>query len=721
MYSRTDLHNHTMFSNVRLVDSTIKVEDLIDKAIELGLKGIAITDHELLTAAPKALTYFNDKYKETNPDFKLILGNEIYLTDVRPAKFHPHCILLAKDEKGRQQLQKLSSIAWINSYHAKGLERVDTLKSDLESIVSEDPGHLIMSTACLGGELPKLILALDKAEELKLDEYIETARNKIVDFILWSKKVFKDDFYFEVQAGDSEEQIVVNKRMLALENAFNVKIIATSDSHYLRPEDRDVHRAFLNSKNGEREVDAFYKDAFLHSEQEMFDGLEKSGYTKEKVIELFNNSMEIYNKIEGYNPFQTQKIPYVEVHKYPVTEAPDQLKTYEHLAPMFKSEDEIDRHWVNECWKGLNDKNLVSEEYLKALDEEARVKSVIGKKLGTNIFGYPILLQHYINSFWDSGSVVGVGRGSACAALNHYLLGLTQLNPLEYNFPFFRYLNDERVELPDVDVDLAPSKRPVIVKNIKNERQKYLSDNLNEQCREELGCVFVGTFATETTKGAVQRSMRGYRSEDFPEGIDVDVSQYISSLVNVERGFVWSLNEMVHGDESKGRKANKTFVKEVESYPGLLNIMMGIENLVVRRGIHASGVIMFENDPFEKCAFMKAPNGEIITQYDLHDCEKMGCTKLDFLVTQITEKIGETIRLLQEDGQIDPKLTLREAYDKYLHPESIGFEDQETWKTIQSVSSLDLFQFDSDIGRPGVKRLLPKTLQELSNVNALTN
>ena len=133
---------------------------------------------------------------------------------------------------------------------------------------------------------------------------------------------------------------------------------------------------------------------------------------------------------------------------------------------MLKSDDKVERYWVNECVSKLLEKDLYNKTYLDRLEEEADIKKTISEKLGTNMFSYPVTLQHYVDLFWECGSMVGAGRGSSCSGLNHYLLGITQLDPLEWDLPFWRYLNKERVELGDIALDLCPSKRPIIIKKI---------------------------------------------------------------------------------------------------------------------------------------------------------------------------------------------------------------------------------------------------------------
>ena len=280
-------------------------------------------------------------------------------------------------------------------------------------------------------------------------------------------------------------------------------------------------------------------------------------------------------------------------------------------------------------------------------------------------------------------------------------------------------LNKERVELGDIDLDLCPSKRPLILQKIKEERGANFSSEIDELSRKNLGCTLIATFGTEGTKSAVLTACRGYRSEDFPDGIDVDTGQYLSSLIPSERGFLWPLKDVVYGNKDKDRKPVAPFIIEINQYPGLLDIAMAIEGIVNKRSSHASGVILFDEDPYEFGCFMKTPKGEIITQWDLHMDEACGMTKYDFLVTEVQDKIAETIRLLQKYNKIDSKLTLREVYNKYLHPEVLPLDKKEIWKALQEGSVLNIFQFDSDVGSQAAKKIKPESILEMSDANGL--
>ena len=722
MIKRFEPHSHSEYSNIRLLDSIIKVPDLIDRAIEIGLSGLAITDHECLSSAPEANFYAQEIIKE-HPNFKVALGNEIYLTPNRDmGQKYYHFILIAKNKTGFRALRELSSRAWMNSYWDRGLERVPTTYDELEEIVNKYPNSLIATTACIGGEVSSQVLNLIKAEKHEDAAGVVEAHNDIVKFILWCKKLFGEDFYIECAPGQSSEQIAVNRRLKAVAAAFKCKMVLGSDAHYLKKEDRYVHKAYLNSKGGEREVDAFYEYAYLQDENDIKENIAPSELD---YNELVNNSYEIYNKIENYSIAHKQTIPKVKVKNYDKTvyywdEHVGNKDTFPTLYQMAQSDDIYERYWVNQCSSRMTELGLhQKKEYWERLEEEADIKKTISEKLETNMFRYPITLQHYVDLFWECGSTVGAGRGSSCSGLNHYLLGVTQLDPIKWNLPFWRYLNKERIELGDIDLDLCPSKRPLILQKIKEERGANFSDQIDELSRRNLGCTLIATFGTEGTKSAVLTACRGYRSEDFPDGIDVDTGQFLSSLIPSERGFLWPLKDVVYGNKDKDRKPITPFIAEINQYPGLLDIAMAIEGLINKRSSHASGVILFDEDPYEFGCFMKTPKGEIITQWDLHKCEACGMTKYDFLVTEVQDKIVETIRLLQKYNKIDNNLTLREVYNKYLHPEVLPLDDKNIWQALQENNVLNIFQFDSDVGSQAAKKIKPTNILEMADANGL--
>lgn len=674
------------------------------------------------------------KIRETNPDFTIALGNEIYLTDTRDKnQSYHHFILIAKDAIGHKCLRELSSKAWYNSYFDRGMERVPTLKSELQEIVSKYKGHVMATTACMGGELPKLLIGYNQSRRtfLPFDDVPELYLKKIDDFINFCIDVFgKDNFFIECAPSENSDQINVNILLKEVADKYNLRMVAGTDSHYLSKETRFAHKAYLNSKGGDREVDSFYEFARLMDEKEVRDLLHKSfpydevvgdarcwipNPEKDFVDTILENTEYMRKQIEWYSLEKPQQIPVVEVPKrkgflgWSINS-----ELYPTLDYINRFGNDQEQYWLDCCINSLINKKIMDEDkYFARLEIEADVIKYIGGRLSTCLFAYFNTFKHYIDLFWDCGSIVGPGRGSATGFLSNYLLGITQLDPLRWNLNWWRFLNKERAELPDIDIDLAPSKRPDIFKKIRDERG-------------ELGLVQVATFGTEGSKSAILTACRGYRYKDedgiemYPDGIDVDIAQYISSMVPQERGFLWSIKEVLYGDESKGRNAIPAFKRELDKYPGLLDIILAIEGVIKQRGCHASGVIMYEPDKiYDTAAIMRTPSGDLITCYDLHMAEAAGDTKYDFLVTEVSDKIITCFELLQKDEVIETNLSLRELYEKYLHPEHINTEDKRIWQALADGSVLDVFQFNSGVGLAIAKKLKPTDPLEMTAANAM--
>lgn len=458
-YPRFDNHSHSEFSNLRLIDSINRAEDMILTAYQLGMKGIALTDHETVSGHVKWLNTEKELKKagKIPKDFKCACGNEIYLVDDRNnIQRYWHFILIAKNTEGHRALRELSSIAWYNGFSSKGLMRVPTQKDELAKIVKKYPNTLIATSACLGGELPHLVAKLVDAEKKNLsEEEILSIKMEIVAFLRYCVELFGDDFYIEIAAADSKDQKVFNQRIKSIAASQGIKIVIGSDAHYLTANERELHKAYLNSKEGEREVDNFYYFAHMMDNEEAF-GYISDIYSEEEFIGFCDNSMEIYDKIEGYDIFRNPIIPEVQVKNYPKMN--NTLWNYElwgsnpTLIDLFNSDEIQERYWVNECVNALQNKNLYTPEYLERLEIEARVIKTIGEKLGDCLFKYFNTFQHFIDLFWECGSLVGPGRGSAVCFLSNYLLGITQLDPVVWNLPYWRFLNEERVELPKLNI-----------------------------------------------------------------------------------------------------------------------------------------------------------------------------------------------------------------------------------------------------------------------------
>lgn len=618
------IHNHTDASNARLIDCCIKTKDLIYKAVELGDKGVAITDHEILSNHVKALQVVADgKKKGTIPeDFKLILGNEIYLVDsledVRDnyqsgvTKFY-HFILLAKDEIGHRQLRELSSLAWDNSFHTGGMERVPTVKADLARVIGENRGHIIASTACIGGELGQNFIAMNKA---KTEAEKEFYRNRVRNYIAYCLDVFGEDFYLELQPSTNEEQCIVNVDIIELAKACGIKHIITTDSHYLTADDREIHRAYLNSKDEEREVADFYETTYMMPVDELcnyFPYLDE-----ENVIAGLDNTLEIGSKIENYDLYHPTIVPMADIPDFELQHLFEpRYEVYEYLKKYAYSDDVNDRYLLKLIEDGFLEKipySAMSKESFELNVERIAIELEemwkVTEKIHTSISSYYLTTLELIEIMWNEGdSLVGIARGSVTGMFTMYLIGITQMNPIPWGLPHWRHISAQKAELSDVDIDTQANRRQQIIDAVKVKKGE----------RKVLNCC---TFKTEGSKSAIQTAGRGL-------GYDIDITSYIANMVPVTRGFTWSLHDCIYGNEEEERKPVQGFKAECDKYEGLLDVALGIEGLINGRSIHASAVYLFNEDFLEHNARMKAPNGQYTTQFNMSDSDYMSALKMD--------------------------------------------------------------------------------------------
>lgn len=702
----TSLHNHTEYSNLRLLDCINKVEDIIQYAHDIGLKGMAITDHEALSAHIKALRFYKQKKKDDESwnDFKLILGNEIYLcrnglsaeTYEKGERF-PHFILLAKDAIGHGQLRELSTRAWKHSF-TMFLTRTPTYYQDVEEVVKKNPGHLVASSACVGGWL-----GVCKANGAEHD-----ARA----FIKWCKGIFGEDFYLELQPARYQEQIDYNKWLIWLGKETDTKCIITTDSHYLKKEDREVHSSFLNSKDGDRETAEFYQYTYMMTSEEIISLM--NDYIEEDVLnEMLANTNEINDKITIYDLAQPQIVPHLSDDRVKHPEwkvwfsAFKIREKFEYINKYYNSPSEDDRYMLYLGLMKLHEMNLPQEKkdlYLDRLEQELTECWLVSERLGQSISSYLLMVRNIIQIMWDKAeSLVGISRGSAGVMLINYLIGVTQMNPLEQGIylPHWRFLERNKIELPDIDVDSEGRRRPVVLQKIKEAAQ---ADGGDSTC--------VCTFGTLGTRSAILTAARGL-------GIDVDVAQYLATMIPQERGFLWPLKDCLEGNAEKDRKPIKQLIEEFRKYPGFLEMAKAIEGLVCQMGIHACGLVVFNVPVYTYNAMMKAPNGTEVTQFDLGDTEYMGGLKMDCLSVEALDKIHTTLDLLLADNLIEWQGTLKSTYDKYLHPDVLDRDAPEMWHKIWRNEIIDIFQMDSTVGKQSLSLVKPESIPQMAAVNSL--
>ena len=692
-----------MRSNLRLRDSINTVESLIDYAIELGHEVIAITEHDTIASAIKAEKYYN-KIKKNNPNFKVILGNEIYLVrnGLNSENFNRdfdryfHFILLAKDAEGHRQIREISTRAWMRSYIARRMRRVPTYYQDLIDIIGANPGHVIGSTACLGGCLPTQLLRNKTTGTPSMD--------RIECWILQMQQIFgKEDFYFELQPSNNKEQIYVNDKLIELAEKHDIKFIITNDAHYLKKEDRPIHKAFLNSQQGDREVDDFYATTYLMNDSEIREYMEdKIG--EENLLKAYETIHEIKNKCEDYSLIKSLKIPRLNWKLYNVTNEEKEFwnNKIPYLNKFLNSEYAEDRHLAYAIIDRVkNDETLKNEETLNEIGaclEDTWISSEVNNSRWSAYF---LNLQNIIDICWENNTLVGAGRGSGVGFILLYLLGITQINPLREKSPTrrWRFLNPERVSVLDVDIDIEGSKRADVLKAF---RKIYGEDRVAN----------VLTLKTEKSKSAILTAARGL-------GIDVDEAQYLASFIQADRGQLRTLYQTFYGDKENNIQASKQFQNEmIENYPELWKVAQGIEGLINGSGVHAGGVI-FVDEPFtNSSALMKAPNGEIITQFDLHDAEETGLIKYDILSIEALDKIHNCLDLICQYGYETEEDTLKETYEKIVGIYNLERDNKEMWKMCWNHEVMSLFQMEKQSGIQGIALMHPSSVDDLAILNS---
>lgn len=644
--------------------------------------------------------------KEKNPNFKLIRGNEIYLVrnglngnnfKAGQDKYY-HFILLAKDLIGHKQIREISTRAWMRSYMARGQRRVPTYYQDLIDIIGSNPGHVIGSSACLGS-------AIDTQLLIYRDTKNEDLMKKIYLWIKQMNNIFGEgNFFFELQPSNNKDQIYVNKKLIELSKEFNIPYIITTDAHYLKKEDRKIHKIYLKAQNGDREVDEFYATTYMMGADELesyFDYL-----TEEELQIAYKNILKIKNMCEDYSLKKPLKIPQLSWNepKLKIEEIPKEY--YDKISYL--------SNFINSSFNGdkilaraiieriMNDKTLQNEETYEAVNDNLEKTWISSEVNKTHWSAYYLNLQKIIDLVWDAGSLVGPGRGSGVGFILLYILGITQINPLRETTKTysFRFLNPSRVSVLDIDFDSEGTRRQDVLNNFK----KHYGENRVSG---------VATFGTEKSKSAIITAGRGL-------GIDNDITQYIASLIPSDRGKLRTLDQCMYGDKEEGFLPIKQFVYEMtENYPEIWEVARKIEGLVCRLGSHAGGVIFKDEDFTESISLMRTPKGEIITAFDLHDVEACGDIKYDVLSVEALDKIHNCIDLLCEYGYTEKKSTLKETYENIVGIYNLERNNPEMWKLIWEHKIENLFQMEQQSGIQGIALIKPKSVDELATLNSV--
>lgn len=624
----THLHVHTQYS---ILDGAARIEDLIGKAKDSGMNALAITDHGNMFGV---LKFYNVAKKQ---GIKPIIGCEIYVAEDRKLKRGKqdrsghHLILLAKNLTGYHNLSRLTSLGFLEGFYY-------TPRIDKELLRKYSEG-LIASSACLGGEVPNTVLHKGEAEgEKVLQEYID---------------IFGDDFYLELQDHGLPEQKKVNESLVNLAKKYNRKIIATNDVHFINKEDFEAHRILICLNTGK---DLDDNSSMEYSGNEYLKSPEEMEALFKDIPEALSNTREIVDKIEDYDIRSNIILP-----RFPLPEG-------------FDSEDDYLKHLTYEGAKKLYPE--ITEEIRERLDYELKVIRDMGFP------GYFLIVQDFIQTAKDMGVIVGPGRGSAAGSAVAYCTGITNIDPIRYNLLFERFLNPERISMPDIDIDFDDEGREKVLDYVV---EKYGKERVAQ----------IVTFGTMAARLAIRDVARVLK-------LPLPDADRIAKLVPERPGTtlkqaykeVPELHEIKKNGESLESKT--------------LQFAETLEGSARHTGTHACGVIIGPNDLIDHVPLSTAKDSKLmVTQYEGKLVESVGMLKMDFLGLKTLSIIKDAIENVKLSKGIEIVI------------DDIPLDDEKTFALYQRGDTVGTFQFESDGMRSYLRELKPSNIEDLIAMNAL--
>jgi DNA polymerase-3 subunit alpha len=589
------LHNHSDYS---LLDGATQLPQMVERAVELGMPALALTDHGVMYGAIELLKLC------TKAGIKPIIGNEMYvingsITDPQPKKERRyHLVVLAKNDTGYRNLVKLTSISHLQGMRGRGIfSRACIDKSTLEQY-SEG---LIIATACLGGEIPQAIL------RGRPDVARDVAR--------WYQGVFGEDFYLEIQDHGSPEDRIVNVEMVRIADELGIQLIATNDAHYLSSADVESHDALLCILTGKLVSDEkrlrYTGTEYIKSEEQM-GRLFADHLEPDVVTRAIANTALVAEKVEAYDILGRQQMP-----RFPIPEG--------HTAVSYLSE--VAEQGLRQRL-GLGQAEAIDPTYADRLQFELQVMEQMGFPT------YFLVVWDYIRFARDNGIPVGPGRGSAAGSLVAYALCITAIDPVQNGLLFERFLNPERKSMPDIDTDFCIERRGEVIDYVTN---RYGDDKVAQ----------IITFNRMTSKAVLKDVARVL---DIPYG-DAD---RLAKLIPVVRGKPAKLAQMI-GPDSPAPEFREKYEKDpiVRRW---VDMARRIEGTNKTFGVHAAGVVIAAEPLDQLVPLQRNNDGQVITQYFMEDVEAMGLLKMDFLGLKNLTMIEKTIDLVQQQSgeRIDP-------------------------------------------------------------------
>ncbi|MCG9892241.1 MAG: DNA polymerase III subunit alpha [Thermosynechococcaceae cyanobacterium MS004] len=582
------LHIHSDYS---MLDGASQLNDLVSRAVELGMPAIALTDHGVMYGAVGLLKACKGK------DVKPIIGNEMYVIngDITLQERRPryHQVVLAKNTQGYRNLVKLTTISSLQGMQGKGIFARPCINKDLLEQYHEG---LIVTSACLGGEVPQAIM------QGRLDVARRVAQ--------WYKDLFGADYYLEIQDHGSQEDRVVNVEIVRIARELDIQIIATNDSHFISCYDVEAHDALLCIQTGKLITEdkrlRYSGTEYLKSADEMAQ-LFRDHLGDEVIQEAIATTLEVAAKIEPYDIFRDPQSP-----AYPVPEG--------HTPETYMEE----MTWLGLLERfGVTSRTEIEPRYKERLEYELQMLEQMGYST------YFLVVWDYIKYARDNGIPVGPGRGSAAGSLVAYALGITGIDPVHHGLLFERFLNPERKSMPDIDTDFCIEKREQIIEYV---TEKYGTDRVAQ----------IITFNRLTSKAVLKDVARVL---DIPYG----EADRMAKLIPVSRGKPAKLKVMI----SEQTPAPE-FKEKYDTDPRVqrwLDMAIRIEGTNKTFGVHAAGVVIAAEPLDQVVPLQRNNDGSVITQYYMEDLESLGLLKMDFLGLKNLTMIQKAADLIHQNRQ----------------------------------------------------------------------
>ena len=622
------LHVHTEYS---LLDGASAINRLLKKAQQLGMPALAITDHGVMYGV---IDFYQAAKKQ---GIKPIIGCEVYVaprsrfekTPKIDDQYH-HLVLLAENMEGYRNLLKLVSLGWTEGFYYR--PRVD------KEILAQYSQGLIALSGCLAGEIAQKLL----------DKQYEQAKLVALEY----QCIFgKENFFLELQDQRLAEQQHLNKLLVSLGKELAIPLVATNDLHYVDKEDAQVHDTLLciqtgSTVNEENRLRFQTEEFYLKSREEM-----------ERIFshlpEALDNTVKIAERCQVKLDFNQTHLPYYQV--------PEGYSLETYLEEL--------------CLQGLGERYpLLTTEIKEKLSYELDII----KKMG--YAAYFLIVWDFINYAKQKGIYVGPGRGSAAGSLVAYALGITDIDPLQYNLLFERFLNPERVSMPDIDIDFCYQRRDEVIQYVVD---KYGQDQVAQ----------ITTFGTMAARAAIR---------DVGRALNIPLAQ-VDKIAKLIPGELDITIEKALKNVLELRK----MYEEDQLVKLLLDTAQGLEGLARHASVHAAGVVISRDPLVEHAPVQKTGDGSLTTQYSMSNLEKIGLLKMDFLGLRTLTVLGECVRLLEENRQIE--INLRE----------IPLDDSKVYQMLSKGDTLGIFQLESSGMRSLIQQMKPQQIEDIIALLAL--